>query len=333
MNLEELPADMISLKVDYAFKRILKNDKILKGFLNAVLQIKPEDITELQIEDPALDKERPADKQGIMDIRLTMKGKARINIELQIKPYKNWDNRSMFYNFKMFMEQFQKGKMYSLPEKCIHISILDFDFIKGEKDFYSLYKIMNVKSHQIYSDNIEFHVINLKKLKRATHEEQKTALYAWARLFAAESWEDYHMIQTEYSEEAILAAIDELDRMNQDDGSREAYWRQRMALMDQLAIQEGCKEQGHQEGLEEGLQEGREQGLKEGLKEGLQQGGMLKTIEFVKRLVLKGCDEKEVSELLNEKIELVEKILRLIEAEPDAELQKIYEQLMEMQNM
>lgn len=34
----------------------------------------------------------------------------------------------MFYNFKMFMEHFQKGKMYSLPEKCIHISILDFDY-------------------------------------------------------------------------------------------------------------------------------------------------------------------------------------------------------------
>ena len=70
------------------------------------------------------------EKQGILDVRLTMNNNTEIDIEIQLAYMKAWADRSTFYVSKMLVEQVGINKKYSNIKKCIGINILDFDYIK-----------------------------------------------------------------------------------------------------------------------------------------------------------------------------------------------------------
>lgn len=64
----------------------------------------------------------------------------------------------------MITEQIKEGEDYSEIKKCIHIGVLDFELFKDTSGFYSSFHLMEDKRHTVYSDKIEFHVIELPKL-------------------------------------------------------------------------------------------------------------------------------------------------------------------------
>ncbi len=73
----------ILAKVDFAFKEIMKNPKVLKGFLSAVLKIQFEDIISATIIDSFLGKEYAKDKLGILDVRVMLNNQVQIDIEIR----------------------------------------------------------------------------------------------------------------------------------------------------------------------------------------------------------------------------------------------------------
>lgn len=150
-----------------------------------------------------LNKESEKEKQGILDIRIILNNNQKINIELQMKIYKYWRERSIFYNAKMYTEQGESGDKYNNFIPCIHIGILGFNLIK-EKDFHSVVMLKNIKTQRIYSDKLIFHMVELKKLKNVS-KENRDALYYWASLIAANSKEEYDILakQNEYLQEAV----------------------------------------------------------------------------------------------------------------------------------
>lgn len=247
---QSLNADsqFISLQVDFSFKFTMHNEKVLRGFLGAVLGIVPESITDIIFTDTNLDKEHKEEKQGILDISVTIDGNRQINIELQMAPFTYWENHSIFYNARMFASQKRKDKYYSHYIPCIHIGILGFNLTE-EKEFHSEVMLQNTKTHRIYSDKLVFHMIELKKIKDVV-EEEKNTLYYWASLIAAENQEEYDMLakQNEYLQEAV----NEIEKINLDEGLRHQYLRREMAIMDELTQREGFFEEGKKEGIKEG---------------------------------------------------------------------------------
>ena len=57
-------------KVDYCFKELMEDADIRKGFLSAILNIKPEDIKETILLPTHLRKYDSDDKLGILDVRV-----------------------------------------------------------------------------------------------------------------------------------------------------------------------------------------------------------------------------------------------------------------------
>ncbi len=247
-------------KIDFAFKEIMMDEKARTGFLAAVLHINPEDIKETHILNTSLRKLHEDDKLGILDVRILLNNDMEIDAEIQLSELEVWADRSLFYTSKMFTEQIEKGQKYDVFKKCVSISVLGFKLFKNEPDFYSCFHIREDTRNFIYTDKMEFHVIELPKLPDEIRENSSD-LELWAKFINAERKEELDMIakQNVY----IQSAYDRLQIISQDKQKRLEYEARQKALFDYNQFMYEAERRGKKEGREEGRREGREEGRQE----------------------------------------------------------------------
>lgn len=239
---------LMSLKVDFAFKELMNNEKVRKGFISAVLDIPVSTIISTTILNTYLRKEHQEDKLGILDVRVELNGNIEIDIEMQVVPFKHWIERTLFYNSKMYVETIEAGKKYSTLKKVINISILNFNLLE-EDNFYNSFHIRNDKTYKIFTDMMEWHTIELLKLP----DDIKTTndlLKLWAG-FIKESGEDKELIKmlatkNEYLQEAYY----ELEKISADKQKRLEYEARQKDLYDYNTLMEEAEEKGIEKGIE-----------------------------------------------------------------------------------
>ena len=112
--------------VDFCFKELMRNEKVRKGIIAALLGVRPEEIKETRLLPTILRKEYEDDKYGILDVRVEMHDGTQIDFEMQVAEFDFWKKRIVFYLSKMVTDQIHKGDDYDKIQKCIHVSILDF---------------------------------------------------------------------------------------------------------------------------------------------------------------------------------------------------------------
>ncbi|MEG0355995.1 MAG: Rpn family recombination-promoting nuclease/putative transposase, partial [Lachnospiraceae bacterium] len=171
----------IKLTNDFAFKKAFSNKKVMKGFLNALPLFKGIPIADIEFTNTFLSGDTLEDREGILDLRLRLANQTKINIEMQVEPFADWAERTLFYTSKMYTENFLHGQPYGMLEPCIHIGILHFSCMKSP-EFYHVIHLCDEKTGEIYSDKMEFFVIELKKLETADYQEKQSELWKWAQL-------------------------------------------------------------------------------------------------------------------------------------------------------
>lgn len=182
------------LKNDYMFRATLQsNDKVLRGLVCALLDLRMDEIRECVIENPIILGENIDDKTCILDVKILLNNSKRLNIELQTTNYGNWTDRSLLYLCRAF-DDLAKGEDYSNLKTTIHIGILDFTLFSDSREFYSEYLLMNTKNHKIYNSKFVLRVLDLTQIENVSEEEKETDLYYWAKLFNAKSWEEVAML-------------------------------------------------------------------------------------------------------------------------------------------
>lgn len=246
-------------KVDFAFKEIMANEKARIGFLSAVLKIRPEEIKETRILNTYLQKIYEDDKQGILDVRILMNNDTEIDTEIQLSELKVWADRSLFYLSKMYTEQIKQGQTYDIFKKCVNISILDFTLFPKEAEFYSCFHIREDTRNFLYTDKMEFHVIELPKLPEEIRENSSD-IELWAKFINAERKEELEMIATKNS--YIASAYEQLQVISQDKEKRLEYEAREKALRDYNQSMKEAQQTGWETGREVGRIEGREEGEK-----------------------------------------------------------------------
>lgn len=195
-TLSTLPSGKIryTLTNDYMFRAVFqKNQNALKGLLSALLGIPKNQIKELRILNPIILGETIDNKTCILDLHLRLNNNELINIEMQVSDLGNWPERSITYLGRTF-DQTQSGGDYSNISTTMHIGILDFNLSHLTPEFYSEFRLMNVKNHEIYSDKFVLRVLNLKTLEDDSIEKEPVDLYNWAKLFKATTWEELKML-------------------------------------------------------------------------------------------------------------------------------------------
>ncbi len=276
-------------KIDFAFKEIMMDEAARVGFLSAMLKISPEDITETRILNTNLRKLYEGEKQGILDVRILMNNHTEIDIEIQLATLNVWADRSLFYLSKLYTEQISAGEDYTVFKKCVSISILDFELFKGEQEFYSCFHIWEDTRRILYTDHMEFHVLELPKLPKELKEDSSDILL-WARFINAERKEDFDMIATKNP--YIGSAYRKLQVISQDRQKRMEYEAREKALRDynqlMLEAEQRGMEQGIQQGMEQGIQQGMEQGIQQGIQQGVKQG----ILRGIQELILDNLEEQ-----------------------------------------
>ncbi len=176
-----------------------------------------------------------------------------IDAEIQLSELEVWADRSLFYTSKMFTEQIEKGQKYDVFKKCVSISILGFKLFKNEPDFYSCFHIREDTRNFIYTDKMEFHVIELPKLPDEIRENSSD-LELWAKFINAERKEELDMIakQNVY----IQSAYDRLQIISQDKQKRLEYEARQKALFDYNQFMYESEKRGMEKGIEIGTERG-----------------------------------------------------------------------------
>ena len=232
-------------KVDFAFKEIMMNETARIGFLSAILKLNPKDIKETQILNTNLRKLHEDDKQGILDVRILMNNRVEIDIEIQLAELKVWADRSLFYLSKMYVEQIEAGDTYKVFKRCVSISLLNFTLFPDTEEFYSCFHLLEDTRHTLYTDKMEFHVLEFPKLPNELKEDSSDMLL-WAKFINAERKEEFDMLAEKNP--YIQSAYEQLQIISQDKQKRLEYEAREKAIRDYNQLMYEAKEQGIEQG-------------------------------------------------------------------------------------
>ena len=180
-----------------------RNNFVLRGLIAALLHMNESDIHSVFITNPINLGECITDKTFILDINLILNDNTIINLEMQVINEGNWPERSLSYLCRSF-DQLKSGDQYITVKPVIQIGILNFTLFPDYPEFYSTYKLKNIKNDYIYSDKLRISVLDLSCIHLATDEDKMHQLDYWAKLFKATTWEDLKMLanNNEYMNQA-----------------------------------------------------------------------------------------------------------------------------------
>ena len=274
--------------VDFCFKELMADPVVRKGFIAAILGKRTEEVKDTTLLPTILRKGTKEEKLGILDVRILMSDGEQIDMEMQVGPYEFWEERTLFYMSKIYIDQINAGDSYGDLGKCIHIGILDFIIYQDTNDFYSIFNIWEDGRKALYSDKFEFHVLELPKLERI--ELQDSELLYWAKFFGGKSKEDFESMAEK--NEYINTAYERLKNISADDRKRFEYEAREKAIRDHNHLMFTARKRGIEEGIEQGLQRGLKASVHICRKLGMSQEDTKKLLVLNFNLSLADADEE-----------------------------------------
>lgn len=237
---------IVSLKEDYAFKEFMSREVVRKYFLAAVLGMPVEEIRSVRLMNTFLSRRWRRQKQGILDVQVEFNDDTRINLEMQVAKHKNWEKRNLFYLSKMYTDDLHWGEDYGRLRRCISISILDFNLTEDACG-HNVYR-MRTKQGQDFSDMLELHIIELRKVFPPEDD-----LSDWVQLFNATTEEELDMIKS--GNAGIQAGIKVMREMSLSKRIRLEIEAREKARRDRVAEMEYMLDEAREEGEMRGEQQ------------------------------------------------------------------------------
>ena len=288
--------DTLTLRNDYLFKRLLgaeENKVCLQDFLECVLDIEAETITDLELLDKELSKDTVTDKTGILDVKVRLKDGTMIDIEIQNSWSGEFIPRTLFYWAKMYTEGFKEGEPYTSLTQCITINLVAESF-KLNTQVHSVYRILEQKSRQLLTDLLEIHFLNLAlaSQKRIPTEpiEKEQKLIHWLQFINTDDQKERAMLATT---SPILQMLNEKIDVLSLNPVEKKFYESRMKLKSDIAT---ISEVQFKSGLELGFAEGIEQGKAEGKSLGLAEGSHQAKLETAKNLLHFGLSRENIAQ-------------------------------------
>jgi predicted transposase/invertase (TIGR01784 family) len=295
--------DILDPKVDFIFKKVFGSEKhkeILIAFLNSVFGNKgtEEEIVNISIENPEIDKDWEDDKFSRLDIKATTSNDNKVNIEIQLKNQYNMKKRTLYYWSKLYESQMKSGDPYNNLERAVTINILNFTYLKENDRYHNAYVLKEKETNEMLTNLEEIHFIELPKLDESEFESiedidtksKEDDLVSWALFLKNPQSEVMKMLEERIEE--LKEAAERLEVLSHDEETREIYESRQKAIHDQITnIQEAAKE-AREEGKKEGIEEGRKKEKRE-TAENLIKIGL--SIEEIQKAT--GLSKQEIEEL------------------------------------
>ena len=149
------------------------------------------------------------------------------------------------------------------------------------------------------------YIVELKKLKYAKEKQQRKPLYQWAKLIAAQTWEELE--QESKGNKYMERALEEMIKISQDEMERYLYLREEMAESDRVSQMQSAKRIGRKEGKKE--------------------GEILKLITQVQKKIARGDSLEKIADDLIEDKTVIKPIYQLVQGNPNKTEDDIYQML------
>ena len=103
-------------------------------------------------------------KRSFLDVLVEMGDGTRVHVEVQVLLDEYMVNRSLYYWGRIYSRELEKGDLYADLRPVITINLLDFNQFSQYQTYANTYHIMNDDTHDILTNHLEMHFIELKKI-------------------------------------------------------------------------------------------------------------------------------------------------------------------------
>jgi predicted transposase/invertase (TIGR01784 family) len=247
---------------DFGFKKLFGEEAtkdLLLDFLNAVLYDEEGEITSLEFSKNEHLGKMEIDRRVVFDIYCTNEKGEKFIVEMQKARQTHFKDRSLFYATFPIQEQAIAGGWDFKLKAVYSISILDF-FLDDKHDtgkYLHKIKLMNVDSHQIFSNKLNFVYIEMPKFKKEP-DELLNKFEKW--LFLLKHLPRLQNLPIKMQEKIFKKVMNvaELAKLNREE--RAAYEHSLKNYRDLQNVKDTYFEEGKVEGKLEGMLEGEKKG-------------------------------------------------------------------------
>ncbi|HPM22200.1 MAG TPA: Rpn family recombination-promoting nuclease/putative transposase, partial [Thermotogota bacterium] len=222
--------------IDYIFKKIFGDEKhkeILISFLNSLeIESQGRKIVDLQILNNANEKRFKRDKFSILDIKAKLDNGDLVNIEVQILPYDNMLQRTMYYWAKLYSDQLNQGEDYGALNNTVVVNVLGYNQFPHKK-IHSVYQIRDKESGEKLGDFLEIHFLETRKIEESQQEINED-LKGWL-LFLSDP-ENQRLMKLGKEKEEMGKAINLLEELSRSREERAIAEEREKALRDELSF-------------------------------------------------------------------------------------------------
>jgi predicted transposase/invertase (TIGR01784 family) len=271
------------------------DEKQCLAFLNAVLgsnSKRPVKLIKI-LENKTFTAEVIGDKTSILDVRVETDAGEKVNIEVQLRDYKDMEKRTLYHWGREFIAGIGSGGEYKELPRVITINIVDFDNIKLD-NFHTCFHLWEDDNPDyLLTDVLEIHFISMVKYRKLkTGDVANNLLERWLTFFDVNTPED-KLMEVVKMDSAIEKAFEQINFVMQDKETLRAYHMREMARMDWTSATNYAKEEGIEIGMEKGI------GI----------GAIQKQNEIAKNMLTKGLPIDFIHEITGLDTETIQKIV------------------------
>ena len=287
----------LKMKSDIMFKAFYgrkENEEFLQDFLEAVLEEKIK--IKKVMHDVRLEQLAKEQKFGILDLGVELEDGEFINVEIQIKNYKNIEKRTTFYACKKLIEQLGPGEDYRQLKPTIIIAILDYSFIKLPE--YITETVRVVKEHREYEINndVKYYYIELEKFRNQNPDMTKR-INQWSAFLDMERGDLLEMACKE--NDKVKRAVENYEVLTGDEEVKRLAEIRLMSKLEEKSALDCAREDGIEEGKKIGREIGREQERRETIEKLRKIAKKLKEQKMQTKQIaeITGLSEEEIEDL------------------------------------
>ena len=255
--LEITTSTYMDLLCDWAFKHVFGHNKEnLMLLLNDIL---PEKVIDIEYDPNESDKNRPHDKQIIMDVICHTRDRSFI-VEMQKSRKGDHKNRLFYYGAASLTRQLKPKDGYNKIVPVYVICFMTFTLLHQENQLIYRYKMREIDTGELYGNQLTIYLCELPRFKSSPG----------MKMNPVEEWFDILTNMRNFASRP--ANIDE--RFNRifescrmgglKDKETQQYLRAMITEEEKQEIRAGSYEYGFEEGMQQGIEQGIAQGQEQG---------------------------------------------------------------------
>jgi predicted transposase/invertase (TIGR01784 family) len=278
---------------DYGFKRLFGeeiNKDLLRDFLNELLKEEQGQIIELTYLKSEHLGTSDIDRKAIFDLYCENERGEKFIVELQKSKQNFFKDRTLYYSTFPIREQAKRADWNYELKAVYTIAILDFVFEEGKDEpnkFRYDVKLQDIETNKIFYDKLTFIYLEMPKFQKSI-EELETRFEKWLY---------------------VLKNLNRLERIP--DRLREQIFER---VFEAAEIARFTPEQvrNYEDSLKyyRDLKNSLDTAREEGREEGMDEGKLMEKVDMAKKLLSKGFDIKDVTELTGLTIKEIKEIMR-----------------------